>query len=253
MMILATFFLLTAVLYASVGFGGGSTYNALLVLADTDYRILPSIALACNLIVVSGGTLRYARHGYIRRDLVLPFVLLSIPMAWIGGRLSVDKTTFTLLLGFSLLLAGALLISSRAAAASRESFSTLKLWSVGLPLGGALGLLAGIVGIGGGVFLAPAMHMLRVADTRSIAATASFFILVNSAAGLGGHATKEGAAAHFQSLWEYAPLMIAVLIGGQIGSHLGSVVLSPRTVRLLTATLVVYVAIRLIVAGLGSN
>ncbi|MGB5192662.1 MAG: TSUP family transporter, partial [Polyangiales bacterium] len=88
---LALLFLVTAALYAAVGFGGGSTYNALLVLADTDYRVLPSIALLCNLIVVTGGVFQYRRSGDLDWRFALPFVALSIPMAWLGGRVPIDQ------------------------------------------------------------------------------------------------------------------------------------------------------------------
>ena len=110
---LAAAFALTAALYAMVGFGGGSTYNALLVLADVDYRVLPSIALLCNLIVVTGGTWRYARAGHLDWRFVAPFVLLSMPMAWLGGRLPIERETFVLLLGLSLLAAGLLMLFER--------------------------------------------------------------------------------------------------------------------------------------------
>ena len=146
----------------------------------------------------------------------------------------------------SLLLIGAVLLSRHKEAPQQPSLSLSKLWYVGLPAGAGLGLLAGIVGIGGGIFLAPIMHLLRLAETRVIAACASFFILVNSFAGLAGHAVKTGGAAHLQALWEYAPLFLAVLIGGQIGSHLGNAVFSPKTVRRMTAALVIYVSVRLL-------
>jgi len=249
-MILPTLFALTALLYASVGFGGGSAYSALMVLAGTDFQILPSIALVCNLIVVSGGTFHYARSGLLKRDVVLPFVIPSIPMAWLGGQLLVDKQTFTLLLGVSLLLIGTVLLGRQNDTEARASFSSLRLWGIGLPVGAGLGLLAGIIGIGGGIFLAPLMHLLRLADTRVIAASASFFILVNSVAGLAGQATKMGGTAHLQMLSGYAFLFLAVLIGGQIGSHLGNAVFSPRMVRGMTAALVIYVSLRLLYMGL---
>ena len=88
---LALLFFVTAVLYASVGFGGGSTYNALLVLADTDYRVLPSIALACNLIVVTGGVWQYRRSGDLNLMFALPFIALSTPMAWFGGTVPIER------------------------------------------------------------------------------------------------------------------------------------------------------------------
>ncbi|MGB3052542.1 MAG: sulfite exporter TauE/SafE family protein [Polyangiales bacterium] len=251
MPILALLFLVTAVLYASVGFGGGSTYNALLVLADTDYRILPSVALACNLIVVSGGAWQYRRLGELSLAFVLPFVALSIPMAWFGGRVPIQKETFVLLLGLSLLAAGiAMWFQPPQAKASPPRTAVLN-WLVGVPLGGAIGFVSGMVGIGGGIFLAPALHLLRLAEPKRIAATSSFFIMVNSIAGLVGQATKQGTTAHLVQLLDYIWLGVAVLIGGQIGSRLSTRVLSGRVVKRLTALLVLYVAGRLLYMSFG--
>jgi uncharacterized membrane protein YfcA len=174
-------------------------------------------------------------------------------MAWLGGQLSVNKPTFILLLGLSLFLSGAILLARRHETEAQPTISPVRLWSIGLSVGAVLGLLAGIVGIGGGIFLAPLMHLLRLANTRTIAASASFFILVNSAAGLVGQATKVGGVAHLQALWEYAPLFLSVLIGGQIGSHLGIAVFSERTVRRMTAALVIYVSLRLLYMGMTAG
>jgi uncharacterized membrane protein YfcA len=244
---LAAAFALTAALYAMVGFGGGSTYNALLVLADVDYRLLPSIALLCNLIVVTGGTWRYARAGHLDWRFVAPFVLLSMPMAWLGGRLPIERETFVLLLGLSLLAAGLLMLFERrdpvAAKPVRRSPGQLAL-AVGL--GAGIGLLSGLVGIGGGIFLAPLLHTLRLATPKAIAATASVFILLNSLAGLAGQAGKLGGFDHGRAMLEWWPLFMAVLIGGQLGSWLGAGRFSEVTVKRLTAVLVLYVAVRLL-------
>ena len=246
MLILALLFLVTALLYASVGFGGGSTYNALLVLADTDYRILPSVALACNLIVVAGGVWQYRRSGQLSVGFALPFVALSIPMAWFGGSVPIQRQTFVLLLGLSLLAAGiAMWFQPSQTKASRPRNAMIN-WLVGVPLGGAIGFLSGMVGVGGGIFLAPALHLLRLAEPKRIAATSSFFIMVNSIAGLVGQATKQGTTAHLVALVDYIWLGVAVLIGGQIGSRLSTRVLSGRVVKRLTALLVLYVAGRLL-------
>jgi uncharacterized membrane protein YfcA len=246
MLILALLFLVTALLYASVGFGGGSTYNALLVLADTDYRILPSVALACNLIVVAGGVWQYRRSGELSVGFALPFLALSIPMAWFGGSVPIQRQTFVLLLGLSLLAAGtAMWFQPSQAKASRPRTAMLS-WLVGVPLGGAIGFLSGMVGVGGGIFLAPALHLLRLAEPKRIAATSSFFIMVNSIAGLVGQATKQGTTTHLAELFDYIWLGVAVLIGGQIGSRLSTRVLSGRVVKRLTALLVLYVAGRLL-------
>ena len=103
-LILIALFALTAALYAAVGFGGGSTYNALLVLNGADYRVLPAIALACNIIVVSGGVWRFSRAGEITLARIAPFLLSSVPAAFLGGRLEVSETVFVGLLGGALLL-----------------------------------------------------------------------------------------------------------------------------------------------------
>ena len=243
---LALLFLVTAVLYASVGFGGGSTYNALLVLADTDYRILPSVALVCNLIVVAGGTWQYRRSGDLKLSFALPFVALSIPLAWFGGSMPIERETFVMFLGLSLLAAGIAMWIQPPESTASPPGSPLVTWFVGLPVGGAIGFVSGMVGIGGGIFLAPCLHLLRLADPKRIAATSSFFIMVNSIAGLVGQTMKQGTTTHLDQLTDYVWLFVAVLIGGQIGSRLSTGALSGRIVKRLTAVLVLYVAARLL-------
>ncbi|WP_373487925.1 sulfite exporter TauE/SafE family protein [Blastomonas sp.] len=240
MLWLAAGFALTALLYASVGFGGGSTYNALLVLADTDYRLLPSIALVCNIIVVTGGTIRFAQAGAVPWRPLLPILLLSAPCAWAGGRLPVEKSLFIALLGIALLLAGLLMLAQRAPKASADSKPRLP-W-IGIPIGMGVGFFSGIVGIGGGIFLAPVLHLLRWASARPIAASASLFILVNSLAGLIGQVMKQDAAATIGQISGYWPLFAAVFVGGQIGSIAGAHILPHSVIRIGTAILILYVA-----------
>lgn len=248
---LALLFLVTAVLYASVGFGGGSTYNALLVLADTDYRILPSVALACNLIVVTGGVWQYRRSGDLSLMFALPFVALSIPMAWLGGSMPIQQDTFVMLLGLSLLAVALGMWFQPGPSKATLPGSPLVNWFVGLPLGAGVGLLAGMVGIGGGIFLAPLLHLLRLAEPKRIAATSSFFIMANSLAGLVGQTMKQGTTAHLHRLTDFVWLGVAVFVGGQIGSRLSTQALSARVVKRLTAALVVYVAARLLYLSFG--
>jgi uncharacterized membrane protein YfcA len=243
---LALLFFATAALCAAVGFGGGSTYNALLVLADTDYSVLPSIALLCNVIVVTGGVWQYRRSGDLSLTFALPFVALSIPMAWLGGRVPIEQDTFVLFLGLSLLAAGLAMWVQSPEPKKAGSGSSGVDWLVGVPVGGAIGLLSGMVGIGGGIFLAPLLHLLRLAEPKRIAATSSFFIMVNSIAGLTGQTMKQGTTAHLDRLTDYAWLFAAVLIGGQIGSRLSTRALSGQVVKRLTAVLVLYVAGRLL-------
>ena len=239
---LAIAFFLTALLYAAAGFGGGSTYTALLVLADTDYRAVPVISLLCNILVVSVGTWRFARAGHLDWHRSWPLFLLSVPAAWLGGRLHVGETLFVGLLAVSLFVAGLLMLWQphwqREAAAPRRAR-----WVEPLA-GGVLGFLAGVVGIGGGIFLAPLLYLLRWGAPRAIAATCAVFILVNSIAGLAGQASK-GLGAAGAVMADHVLLFPAVAVGGFIGSSLGAKTIDPKWVRVLTALLILYVAVRL--------
>lgn len=246
MIFLALSFFVTAALYAAVGFGGGSTYNALLVLAETDYRILPSIALICNLIVVSGGTYRFARGGYVDLKRIAPWVVTSVPAAWLGGYLKISETLFVGLLGFSLLAAGLRMLWPEKAKHDVSKSTINQVRFLPSAMGASLGLLAGLVGIGGGIFLAPILHLLRWDDAKKIAATCSVFILANSIAGLAGQIMKIGDTAFSGHIAEYWLVFPAVLIGGQIGSYVGAQRLNPNMLRFLTAFLILYVAVRLL-------
>ncbi len=246
MMFLSLSFFVTALLYAAVGFGGGSTYNALLVLAEVDYRILPSIALICNLIVVSGGTYRFARAGHVDFKRIFPWIVSSVPAAFLGGYLNISETIFVGLLGASLLLAGVRMIYPEKKNLNLPLSAINKNRVFPLLIGAVLGVLAGLVGIGGGIFLAPVLYLLRWGDAKKIAATCSVFILVNSLSGLIGQAIKLSHSHLLSGIGEYAPLFLAVLIGGQIGSYIGAVKLNSKITRLITALLIFYVSVRLI-------
>ncbi|MGB5291703.1 MAG: sulfite exporter TauE/SafE family protein, partial [Lysobacterales bacterium] len=245
-LILAGLFLLVAAAYSAVGFGGGSTYNALLILSGTDFRLVPAIALTCNILVVSGGVYHYAKAGVISFDKLLPFVVLSIPMALVGGRLPVSEQIFIGLLGFSLLLAAAQMLIRPNFTLSQPGYTTSRYWLVAAPTGGLIGLLAGITGIGGGIFLAPVIYLFHLAPARTVAGITSGFILVNSIAGLAGQMMKAGDYSPMQGWMDAWPLFVAVLIGGQVGSHLGAYHLPENWIKRLTALLMLYVAARLI-------
>ncbi|QNL19650.1 sulfite exporter TauE/SafE family protein [Hyphobacterium sp. CCMP332] len=240
---LAALFLLTALAYAMVGFGGGSTYTALLVLADTDYRILPAISLACNITVVTGSVIQYGSAGLIRWKRILPLAAVSVPMAFLGGLMEIPERAFITILGLSLLASAAALVIRKPATAGPHK--TLPAWS-GPALGGGIGFLAGLVGIGGGIFLAPILHLLRWGKAREIAAAASVFILVNSIAGLTGQVQRLSGTGDIGAIIDYWPLLPAVLIGGQIGVWLGRTRTSDIWLIRLTALLVLFVAARLL-------
>lgn len=242
--LLALAFLVTALLYASVGFGGGSTYSALLALSGLDYRLLPLISLGCNIVVVAGSSIRFARAALTPWRKALLIVALGAPASFLGGLTPIKEATFLTLLGASLMLTSlTMLIPVRESEGLAPSRIVRWMPLVAVPLG----YLAGLVGIGGGIFLAPLLHLVRWDAARGIAATASLFILVNSLFGLSGQLLKNGPGLFGQALSAALPLLIAVVIGGQIGSLFAARLLPPQWIRWLTAALVLVVGLRLLV------
>ena len=241
--ILPVLFFATAALYATVGFGGGSTYTALLVMMDDAIWRIPIIALICNITVVAAGSyLAVTRRAFVWQH-AAPFFIASVPLAFIGGLIALRDETYFTLLAISLLLAGLrlLLIGDKDIIASPTQ-STGK----AIAIGGALGLLSGMVGIGGGIFLAPILYYLRWADSKTIAALCSFFILVNSLAGLAGQLVKNGAGVIPEIAEVALPLMAATLLGGLLGARLLLEYLSPNKIQQITALLIIFVATRLL-------
>jgi len=242
---LPALFFLIAAFYASVGFGGGSSYLAVLAIAGLPYRAIPQTALICNLIVSSGGVWHFFRGGHMRFHRVLPFVVLSVPMAYLGGRIPVGRTVFLVLLGASLFVAAVRMFLPQPRLGVLARMSDRTPWLVGIPVGGALGLLSGLVGIGGGIFLAPILILTGWSDARGTAAAAAVFILVNSLSGLVGQFSK---GIFLDS--SIFPLVIAVLLGGQIGSRLGAYRLPVAGVKRLLAGLILFVSVRILWSAL---
>lgn len=240
---LALGFFVTALLYASVGFGGGSTYSALLALTGFDFRLLPIVSLACNIVVVTGSTIRFARAGLVPWRGALALALVAAPMAFLGGLTPIREATFLVLLGLSLILAGlALLAPLPPGRDGQPTLAARWMQFAAAPLG----YLAGLVGIGGGIFLAPLLHLTRWHRARQIAATASLFILVNSIAGLVGQLAKNGPDRFAGAVAGALPLLLAVIVGGQLGSLLAQRLLPERTIRWLTAALTIWAGSQLL-------
>ena len=242
MIILSIFFFITAILYSSVGFGGGSTYLALLIIWDTPYYIFPVIALFCNIIVVTGNSLNYIRAGNHNLKLLLPFLIGSIPFAYIGGTLIINKEIFEILLFLVLSLAGSLLLMNNKAYENKDITVKKLNFFISVIIGSLLGLISGIVGIGGGIFLSPILFLLKADKPKNIITTASLFILVNSISGIFGQLTKDNIINEFVIYW---PLFLSVFIGGLIGNYLNLKIFSNRVLALITSFLVIFVAARI--------
>ena len=242
MIILPILFFVTAIIYASVGFGGGSTYLALLLLWDVPYYIFPIIALACNIIVVSGNSFNYIRVGNLNIKLLLPYLLGSIPFAFIGGSIEIDKNIFEIILFIVLAVAGLLLLFNFKAYGNHSKiYKSLPIF-FSIPIGIILGFVSGIVGIGGGIFLSPILYLLKAANPNHITTTVSLFILINSIFGIFGQITKD---INLHEITNYLYLLIAVFVGGQIGNFLNIKIIPTRILALITSLLVIFVAARM--------
>lgn len=242
MIILPILFFVTAILYSSVGFGGGSTYLALLLLWDIPYYILPVIALGCNIVVVSGNSFNYIKAGNLNHRLLTPYLIGSVPMAYLGGTLEIEKNIFEILLFFVLLISGILLLFNfKSYDDNANKYKEIN-YFISLSIGAVLGILSGIVGIGGGIFLSPILFLLRAGLPKHIVTTSSLFILINSLAGIFGQLTKSYV---LNDVLEYWYLLLFVFIGGQIGNYLNLKILPTRFLALITSCLVIFVAIRM--------
>ncbi|MBT8302653.1 MAG: sulfite exporter TauE/SafE family protein [Maribacter sp.] len=241
-------FFVIATLYSSVGFGGGSSYLALLTLFLFSFFAIRSLALVCNIVVVSGSTYLYFKHGHARFKDFLPFIVTSIPMAFLGATFRLKEEVFFIILGGALIISSIFLIWQTAGIKLTEPTKTYPKY-ISYMIGGAIGLLSGLVGIGGGIFLAPVLNHINWDRSVKIAALASFFILVNSISGLGGLIL----AGTLELPWiETLVLGMTVLIGGQLGVRLSLKKLSAKGIKRITAILVFVVGVRVLLVN-GMN
>ena len=242
MIILSILFFVTAILYSSVGFGGGSTYLALLFIWGLPYYIFPIIALCCNVIVVSGNCFNYIKAGNLNLKLLIPYLVGSIPLAFIGGSLPIEKRLFEILLFLVLTLAGTLLLFNfKSYDDKEESYKKIPI-PISILIGGVLGFVSGVIGIGGGIFLSPILFLIRAAKPKHIVTAASVFILINSFSGIIGQLTKNWVLILIPHYWL---LLLTVLVGGQVGNFLNLKVFPARILALVTALLVLFVATRI--------
>lgn len=248
--LLAVFFFVIALLYSSVGFGGGSSYLALLTLVLVNFYTIRSTALICNLTVVTGSCILYYKKGHLSLKKFIPFIIASIPFAFLGAMFKLTQDVFFIILGCSLIVSALALAYQTLKANFKAEPKHYPSW-VSYALGGTIGFLSGLVGIGGGIFLAPLLNHLKWDKPVVIAALASFFIWVNSISGLGGLMVSNT----LSLFWPHIiGLIIAVFLGGQLGVRISLGKLSAKAIRLITAILVFLVGIRVVwVNGLQLN
>lgn len=213
------FFFVVAMVYASAGFGGGSTYIAVMIMSGLPFPIVPKIGLICNLVVVTNGVWLYAKRKHLHLGRALPFFMASMPMAYLCGRLLISKELFAIILGGALLASGLGIVIRRGdpEKTCAGKMKTLPTWIM-FGIGGGVGGLAGLTGIGGGIFLSPILYHSRLGKPIEISAITSTFILVNSISGLMGHFCKSPVS--LPEMTMVIPLAMAVLIGGQIGTRM---------------------------------
>ena len=243
-LVLAAIFLVAAALYASVGHAGASAYLAAMALLGVAPEVARPTALALNICVASFVTLRFWRAGLVQPRALLPFIVASIPLAFIGGAIQVPASLYKPLLGAVLLVAAAGFVRTARLVADDAAPPPRIPVVPAVLVGGAIGLLSGLTGTGGGIFLSPLLIVAGWTTTRQASGMASGFILVNSIAGLTGNASAVGGVPGDLPLW-----IAAVLIGAVIGAELGSRRASPPQLRLALGWVLALAGLKLIFLG----
>lgn len=226
-----------AVLYSSVGHAGASGYIAVMSLLSLAPEDIKPIALVLNILVASIGTFQFWRAGHFSWPLFWPFALLSVPFAFAGGYLNLPGHLFKVLVGIILLLSAIQLLLRP----PPESEPKPPPGGVALGVGGLLGLLSGLTGTGGGIFLTPLLIFMHWARTKSASAVSALFILLNSASGLAGNISATKSFPAFA--WA---LVLAAVIGGTIGSWFGSRRLPHMAIKRLLAIVLTIAGLKLI-------
>ncbi|HET8571197.1 MAG TPA: sulfite exporter TauE/SafE family protein [Candidatus Limnocylindria bacterium] len=240
-LLLALLFAAAAILYGSVGHAGASAYLAAMALVGINPAVMKPTALVLNILVATLVTARFARAGFVKPRALLPFLVGSVPAAFVGGAVQLPGEIYRPLVGLVLLWAGFrfLAVASRAS----DEFAPRAAWWQALVAGVVLGLLAGLTGTGGGIFLTPLMVMLGWAGVRYAAGTSAAFILANSISGLAGNIGTLGVTALPAGL----PLwLLAVAGGGMIGAELGARRLTPQGVRRALGLVLILAGLKII-------
>jgi uncharacterized membrane protein YfcA len=240
--ILIVCFFLIALIYSSVGFAGGTSYLALMGVMAVNFQVLKPTALLCNILVATGGTLIFYKENLLDLKKNWPFLAASVPFAFVGGYWLVKENTFFQILGMTLVVASIFLWIQRGST-ENENKNPSNTILLPLGLGGGIGFLSGVSSIGGGIFLSPVLHLVNWDQARKISALASLFILVNSISGLAGQ-LSQSSKIDWSFVW---PLLVAVFLGGQIGSRLGARRFNPVYIKRITAVLILLAGIYIVI------
>ncbi len=228
---------LTAVLYSSVGHGGASGYLAVMAIFSVAPENMRASALVLNLFVAGIAFYSYYRGGFFRFNLLLPFIVLSIPMAFLGARLDINPVIYKTILGLFLLLAVARMVFTAHSPEEIKPVNNI----FALVLGAFLGFFSGMIGIGGGIILSPILLLFKWATIKQTAAVSALFIFLNSASGIAGLAVQ-GAFSPVDEIF----LMIALGVAGSLtGSFMGREKLAPSKVTYLLASVLVIASVKL--------
>jgi uncharacterized protein len=230
-------FFVIAILYSSAGHAGSSGYLALMALLSFAPETIKPTSLVLNIIVASIASVKYIREGCFDKKVFLPLVLSSIPMAFIGGYITLNPKFFKLVAGLFLVIA-ALLLVVREYSRSKETEIKKMHLPYGLGIGGVIGLISGLIGVGGGIFLSPIIVSTNWTSVKKASGITAVFILCNSVAGLSGHLAGLNKIDHYIIYW-----IPAVVLGGLVGSHLG-------TVKFNTKVIIASLFLVLLTAGL---
>jgi uncharacterized membrane protein YfcA len=247
LLVLVPLFFAISFVYSSVGFGGGSSYTAILILAGISIFSVPPISLLLNIIVSCMAFLSYIKAQFFSPKLSLPF-LSSIPFAFYTGQMILPQKTITIIFIITLFAASAALLTSKKATKKKQESGTkrstnldyIKMAIIGIPIGALLGSVAGLIGIGGGIWLSPLLILTGLANPKQSAATASLFILTNSISGFAAHSISKPLDLYF-----LLPLACVVLAGGIIGSRLGAFRFDHDKIRMIIGAIVAVAAINL--------
>jgi len=227
-----------AIAYASVGHGGASGYLALMALYGVAPEVMKPTALLLNLFVSLTSFIQFYRGGYFRKQIFIPLVLASIPLAFVGGAIDVDETLYKRVLGVLLLIPIVRFLFFPNTAASE-----LKPPRTGLSLaiGGSIGFLSGLIGIGGGIILSPVLLLLKWTDQKQTAALSALFIFVNSLSGLAGQLTR-GVQFNSQMLL----YVVIAFAGGLCGAYFGALKFDQRILKNVLAVVLMLAAYKLL-------